>query len=112
MHAIDDTQLAALRAKHGEVAVIETEEGDIVLRRPTKAEFKAAWAAGIFDLKMAVNYDALDRCVRDLCVAPDRGQLDGMIEHAPGALLLCLDPIVRLSGMVARERQAKSPAVG
>jgi hypothetical protein len=104
---ISDKALSELETKHGKVEKVEAGGGDIVLRKPTKAEFKAAWAKGVFDLKMNVSYDALDRLVRDLCVFPDRETLDKMIDDAPGVILLCLNPVVSLSGMAGREAAGK-----
>jgi hypothetical protein len=110
MKCISEADFSVLESKHSKVAKVETELGDIVLRKPNRAEFRAAWAKGIFDLKMQVNLDALDRMVRDLCIFPSLAELDSILDDAPGALLLCLDPIVRLSGMVQRERSDGSAA--
>ena len=108
MKQISEDEFKALETKHGRVQKIETHAGDVVLRKPTKAEFKAGFQKNAFNLKLEVNLDAVERMAKDLCVFPTIGELDAMIEDSPGILLLCLDPIVTLSGMVQRDTQGKA----
>lgn len=107
MGQVSTEQLREFEAKHKRIAHVETEQGDIVVRKPTKAEWKAAYAAGLCDARMRENFDAADRLIRDCCVYPELPELAAMVDDAPGIVLLCLDPLLKLAGVVAKERAGK-----
>ena len=108
---ITPEQLAAFEAQHKRIAYIKssetladgkTPEWEIVLRRPTRTEYKM--------LKQALNndrttVDAFEQCVRKLSLFPEGQALDVLIEEWPGIPEACWKAFERLAGMAGAEER-------
>lgn len=90
-------QLADLKAKHGELAAVETVVGTCVFRCPDEAQFCAylARARG----GAAAKSDANEKLVRGCRVFPGPDEFDDAIERKPGLPKACIDGVLTLAGV-------------
>lgn len=85
---LTDEQKADLRAKHTRTCEIAVGDIEIVLRAPTRSEYRACRAQSHDRAKQA---DAQEDLVRRIVVYPDRKDFDAILDMYPG---ICENPEV------------------
>lgn len=103
--AKNETAIAAALEEHGpigqKIAVIDTDLGAIIVKRPNPLVFKRFQSAG------SVKWDDLEKLVRPCVVYPDKGALDTILEDLPATLTRVADAVVTLAGARAQEVSGK-----
>jgi hypothetical protein len=101
----DDQAIEAAEAEHGPVgkklAVVKTDMGAIILKRPHPAAFKR------FQDKGSLKTVDLDRLVRGCLVHPLPDVFDLVMDELPATLLRCADAVSYLAGVRAEDVSAK-----
>lgn len=94
--AKDAEAIATAEAKHGrqgkKIAVILTDMGAVIVKRPHHVAYKA-----FTDLEEIKSAD-LDKLIRPCVVYPDASALDKILEELPGTLNRCADAVCYLAG--------------
>lgn len=101
----DDKAIDKAIAEHGpigkRIAVVKTDMGAIVLKRPTSGTFKRFQDAG------SMKHDALEQLVRPSVVHPTLGTFDMIMEALPATMLRCADAVSVLAGVRRDDVSAK-----
>lgn len=98
---LTEEAIKELETTHKRVAHLHDVGGEweIVLRKPTRPEYKHFRAM----INGAQASDAQEMLVRKLCVYPDRETFDALLEDWPGIPEACGAAIKSLTGMSASE---------
>lgn len=93
--------LEALEVEHGRHGVgiwrVPTEVGMVVVRKPTPAKYRAFVDRGKND------QNSLEQFCRDFVVYPDKHAFNQIVLEQPGTVKRCVDALVYLAGIRARE---------
>lgn len=107
--AITPEKLAELEAAHKRVAHVHsvgvladghTYEWELVLRKPTRTEYKQLRAQAQNE---RTSSDALEMCVRRLAVFPSPEEVGELFEEWPGIAEACGRAVERLAGVAGTE---------
>jgi hypothetical protein len=100
-------EIARLEAEHGpigeKIAVVETDEGAIVLKRPAPVVFKRFQDAGDSKSKS----DTFASLVKPCVIYPDMKRFNEILEALPATLSRCADEVVALAGFGQKEAAGK-----
>lgn len=101
-------ELAALEdaeCMHGPVgthiAVVETVEGIVIVKRPHPATFKKFQDAG------KINSDTIAKFIAPCVVYPDAATFDALCDALAAVPMLCADAITSLAGARAKDQAGK-----
>ncbi len=84
------------------IAVVETPEGVIVLKKANHLHFKRFQDAG------EITTETCDMLVRSCVVYPSHERFDALLEELPAALVRCADAVSALAGARSKEVSGKS----
>jgi hypothetical protein len=93
---IPEEKLAELKAKHGDVVVVDTKCGDCAFRGANKGEYDR-YQALLF--KEATRPKAGETLVLATLVYPDSATFAGYVQKFPGVVTTCTSPVLELSGV-------------
>jgi hypothetical protein len=92
--------------KHGpigrKIAVVETPDGAIVLKKANHIHFKRFQDAG------ELTTETCDTLVRPCVVYPSSERFDALLEEYPAVLVRCADAVTALAGARSKEVSGKS----
>jgi hypothetical protein len=94
---LPEEEIERLREAHEEIAVLVYKDQDIVLRRPTRGEYKR-FRATSFNEKSRDT--ALEDLVRAMVVHPDRSAVERIFDRYPGFAESVSKPVLELAGLV------------
>ena len=99
---LTDEQVAEYETEHKRVARLRGQNGawEVVLRKPTRAEYKQ-FRSRSHDPSKAP--DAQELLVRQCCVYPSREAFDALLEDWPGIPEACGEAIKSLTGLSATD---------
>jgi len=102
---LDDEALEQAELEHGpvgkKIAVVQTELGAVIVKRPHAAIYKRYQDRGQTKTK------DIDQFVRTCIVYPSKTRFDEILEEQPATLLRVADACVMLAGFRAEEVSAK-----
>jgi adenylate kinase len=105
---VDDKAIADAVAKYGplgrSVAIVETDEGTIVVRAPNPILFRRFQDE---TRESGATVDALEKLVRPSLVHPASAKFDAILEVLPFALTRCGDAVCALAGVRKGRVEAK-----
>lgn len=91
----DKETIERLKAEYGEVYLVEVGEAGVIVRPPTRAEYRRFRALAIDEKKRA---DAVERLVRDCVLWPDADGLDELLERRPALTEVIGGELLKLAG--------------
>jgi hypothetical protein len=97
---VDQKQYDEIVSKHGgdeNVKRVDTKAGTVVLRKPTRAEYKR-FRSLFWDEKR--RSDAIEMLVRDCVAFPPKEAFAAMLEDRPGIADRCGNVALELAGIV------------
>lgn len=101
----DDKALDDAEVTHGpvgrDIAVVETDLGNIIIKRAHPAIFKR------FSDKSSLKHDDLETLVRHCLVHPSPGAFDHIMSNLPATMLRCADAVSVLAGVRREAVQGK-----
>jgi hypothetical protein len=99
--AAEQEALEELEVQHGRHGLglwrIPTEVGMVVVRKPTPAKYRGFVDRGKGD------QNTVEQFVREFVVYPDKAAFNQIVLDQPGTIKRCLDAIVHLAGIRAKE---------
>jgi len=95
--ALPQETVDELTKKHGEISVIRYLDRDVVLRKPTAAEYKRFRAISFNEKKRDV---ALETITRDTMVHPSGAEVDALFERYPAVGEAVGPEALRMVGLV------------
>ena len=95
----DDQALEAAEIEHGakKIAVVRTDMGAIILKRPHPVIFKR------FQDKGSLKHEDLEKLVRPSLVYPDAARFNEIMDELPATLLRCANTVSGLAGVRMEE---------
>ena len=101
--AADEVAIAEAEEKYGskKVAVVYTEVGCVIVKRPNPVSFKR------FSDRGQTKTVDLEKLVRSCLVYPDGDALDKVLEEKPAALVRAANAVAELAGFRAQEVSEK-----
>jgi hypothetical protein len=95
---MDSAKLEALKAQHGELFVIETDDGEaLAFRRPTRAEYKRFKANALDEQK---RMDADEQLVRAVTIYPDAEGFAALLDRKPALATSMAGEVLKVAGAV------------
>jgi hypothetical protein len=102
----DEQAIAAAELEHGPVgkriAVIGTDLGVVIVKRPHAALFRK------FQAKGSTKPEDLDQLVRPCLVYPSKAEFDRIDDELPATMTRCANAVVALAGFRQEENAGKS----
>src|SRR6476619_2626620 len=102
--AIEETKLADLKQKHGNVWTLKRGEFDIAFRKPTQMEYREYSMAIATDRSNL--FDASQRIAQSCIVYPDTKAAEALLNDYPG-LVLDLGGVVSVIASLSAKGDAK-----
>ncbi len=90
-----DDVIERLKAEHGEVYLVEAGDVGVIVRPPTRAEYRRFRALAMDEKKRA---DAVERLARDCVLWPDADGLDELLERRPALTEVVGGELLKLAG--------------
>jgi hypothetical protein len=91
---IDDSTIQVAKTRHGEVVHLEGAGEEILVRRPTRADWMRFRKLGMGPKR----HLAAERLLRDCCVHPALDALDALLERRPAAAESFVERLLELAG--------------
>ena len=97
--AIDQKVIDELKAKHQDLTQLSQDETDILVKPPTRPQWKRFRAFMSDERKRP---DAMEQLLRDCLVYPELTELDAMLERRPGLAESFGSSVVEMAGLTDR----------